>query len=64
MIKEIIVYDMTDNERYIKSCKDLEEVCTFLECSTSILYRNLHLHGKMTYKHFSIELLKYGEDTK
>ena len=62
MVKELIIYDMSDNERYIKSCKDLDEVCDFLGCGTSILYKNLHLKGFMSYKNFKIELLKYEEE--
>ena len=65
MIKELIIYDLNDNERYIKACKDLEEVCDFLGCGSSILYKNLHLKGCMIYKNFKVELLKYDmEDLK
>ena len=62
MVKELIIYDMSDNERYIKSCQDIDEVCKYLGCGTSILYKNLHLKGFMSYKNFKVELLKYEEE--
>ena len=62
MIKELVIYDLSDNERYVKTCKDIDEVCNYLGCGSSILYKNLHIKGYMSYKHYKIELLKYESE--